>query len=129
MSNSLKKIREAKKFTLEKLAKESGVARSTIGHFENGKIEARQGVVQKLATALSVSAEEILRSPDVAAGGLDMGAQVLDEIRVRLSQFPAATPSARQLLAGQIAQRVEEYARWCSDQPVSPAPERAVDDA
>ena len=129
MTNCLKKIRDAKGFTLAKLAKESGVARSTIGHFENGKIEARQGVVQKLATALGVSAEEILGSADAAAGGLDMGAQVIAEIRVRLSQFPAVATAARQLLAEQIAQRVDEYARWCNDQPNSPVPGRAVDDA
>jgi transcriptional regulator with XRE-family HTH domain len=56
---SLKRLREARGFTQQALASESGVSRSTIAELEQGTRTAQQTTVSSLANALTVSIEEL----------------------------------------------------------------------
>jgi transcriptional regulator with XRE-family HTH domain len=63
--NSLKALRKARGFTLDELAAASGVGASTIGNFENDNSNMSPETLAKVATALQVSLDEVLRAkPD-----------------------------------------------------------------
>lgn len=63
--NKLKKLRQQKKFTLEELAKLTGLSRMTIFKIEKGIIKNPSSLtLQKLAKALDVSIEELFDFKD-----------------------------------------------------------------
>ena len=58
LSKVLKKLRENKGYTLEELSKKAGVGRGTIGDIETGKSNSTIKTLNKLATALELTAQE-----------------------------------------------------------------------
>jgi transcriptional regulator with XRE-family HTH domain len=59
--------RDARGWTQEELAKESGVSATTISHIESGAIERpRMNTVRRLARAFGTSTEAFLRSAELA---------------------------------------------------------------
>lgn len=60
MPNKLKDFRQDKKWSQEKLSKESGVSRNTISSIENGtNVNVTRDVMEKLAKALDKKATTI----------------------------------------------------------------------
>jgi transcriptional regulator with XRE-family HTH domain len=57
----LRALRQQRVLTLRELEERSGVAYNTIWHLENGKREAQPRTIRKLAQALGVSPEELVR--------------------------------------------------------------------
>ena len=62
----LRELRRQRVLTLRELEERSGVAYNTIWHLENGKRGAQPRTLRKLAAALGVDPEELVR-----AGGAD----------------------------------------------------------
>jgi transcriptional regulator with XRE-family HTH domain len=62
----LRALRQQRVLTLRELEERSGVAYNTIWHLENGKREAQPRTIRKLAHALSVDPEELVK---VKGGG------------------------------------------------------------
>ncbi|MGF1472104.1 MAG: helix-turn-helix domain-containing protein [Rubrobacteraceae bacterium] len=58
----LRALREQRLLTLRELEERSGVAYNTIWHLENGKRGAQPRTLRKLAVALNVQPEELVRS-------------------------------------------------------------------
>jgi transcriptional regulator with XRE-family HTH domain len=58
---SLRRIRVERLMTQEQLAAKAGLTLVTISQLENGHVEPRLGTVQRLATALRVQPEALLR--------------------------------------------------------------------
>ena len=57
----LKALRHQRVLTLRELEQRSGVAYNTIWHLENGKRGAQPRTIRKLADALGVAPEELVR--------------------------------------------------------------------
>lgn len=57
----LKALRQQRVLTLRELEERSGVAYNTIWHLENGKRGAQPRTLRKLAEALGVSPEELVK--------------------------------------------------------------------
>jgi transcriptional regulator with XRE-family HTH domain len=57
----LKELRQRRVLTLHELGKRSGVAYNTIWRLENGKSGAHPSTIRKLAAALGVEPEELVR--------------------------------------------------------------------
>jgi DNA-binding XRE family transcriptional regulator len=57
----LKELRDRRVLTLHELEERSGVAYNTIWRLENGKTGAQPRTIRKLAKALGVEAEELVR--------------------------------------------------------------------
>ncbi len=57
----LKALRQKRVLTLRELEERSGVAYNTIWHLENGKREAQPRTIRKLAQALGVGPEELVK--------------------------------------------------------------------
>ena len=57
----LRELRRRRVLTLRELEKESGVSYNTIWRIENGHREARPSTIRKLAAALGVEAEELVK--------------------------------------------------------------------
>lgn len=57
----LRELRQQRVLTLRELEERSGVAYNTIWHLENGKRGAQPRTIRKLAEALEVSPEELVR--------------------------------------------------------------------
>ena len=59
--DKLRQLRRRRVLTLRELEKESGVSYNTIWRIENGYREARPSTIRKLAAALGVEAEELVK--------------------------------------------------------------------
>jgi transcriptional regulator with XRE-family HTH domain len=57
----LKRLRRARGMNQEDLERESGVARATISALETGKREAQPRTIRRLAEALGVKPEELMK--------------------------------------------------------------------
>ena len=57
----LRALRQQRVLTLRELEERSGVAYNTIWHLENGKRGAQPRTIRKLADALGVAPEELVR--------------------------------------------------------------------
>ena len=57
----LRTLRQQKVLTLRELEERSGVAYNTIWHLENGKRGAQPRTIRKLANALGVDPEELVK--------------------------------------------------------------------
>jgi transcriptional regulator with XRE-family HTH domain len=57
----LRELRRRRVLTLRELEKESGVSYNTIWRIENGYREARPSTIRKLAAALGIEAEELVK--------------------------------------------------------------------
>jgi transcriptional regulator with XRE-family HTH domain len=60
--NRLKALRDQRLLTLRELEQRSGVAYNTIWHLENGKRGAQPRTLRKLARALDVEPEELVKT-------------------------------------------------------------------
>ncbi len=60
----LKALRHQRVLTLRELERRSGVAYNTIWHLENGKRGAQPRTLRKLARALNVEPEELVKTED-----------------------------------------------------------------
>ena len=60
----LKALRHRRVLTLRELEQRSGVAYNTIWHLENGKRGAQPRTLRKLARALDVEPEELVKTED-----------------------------------------------------------------
>jgi transcriptional regulator with XRE-family HTH domain len=60
----LRALRQQRVLTLRELETQSGVAYNTIWHLENGKRGAQPRTIRKLAAALGVEPEELVRVED-----------------------------------------------------------------
>jgi transcriptional regulator with XRE-family HTH domain len=60
----LKALRHQRVLTLRELEQRSGVAYNTIWHLENGKRGAQPRTLRKLARALDVEPEELVKTED-----------------------------------------------------------------
>jgi transcriptional regulator with XRE-family HTH domain len=57
----LKELRQRRVLTLRELEEESGVSYNTIWRLENGHTDARPSTIRKLANALGVEPEELVK--------------------------------------------------------------------
>ena len=64
VGENIKRIRKAKKLSMERLAAESGVSRSMLGQIERGEANPSVALLGKLASALKVPAEVLLENDD-----------------------------------------------------------------
>ena len=60
----LRELRRRRVLTLEELAEKAGVGRNTIWRLEHGVMGAQPRTIRKLAKALSVEAEELVKTED-----------------------------------------------------------------
>jgi transcriptional regulator with XRE-family HTH domain len=60
----LRRLRRARAFTQEELSRISGVSRDTISALEGGKREAQPRTIRRLADALNVEAQELMKGED-----------------------------------------------------------------
>ena len=60
----LRRLRRARAFTQEELSRISGVSRDTISALEAGKREAQPRTIRRLADALNVEAQELMKGED-----------------------------------------------------------------
>jgi transcriptional regulator with XRE-family HTH domain len=58
----LKELRRRRVLTLEELAKKAGVGRNTIWRLEHGVMGAQPRTIRKLAKALGVEAEDLVKT-------------------------------------------------------------------
>lgn len=62
VAENIKKIRKLRKLSLERTASIAGVSRSMLGQIERGEANPSVAILEKLATALKIPAEELLRN-------------------------------------------------------------------
>ena len=60
----LRELRRRRVLTLEELAQEAGVGRNTIWRLEHGVMGAQPRTIRKLAKALNVEPEELVKTGD-----------------------------------------------------------------
>jgi HTH-type transcriptional regulator, competence development regulator len=60
----LKELRRRRVLTLEELAEKAGVGRNTIWRLEHGVMGAQPRTIRKLAKALNVEPEELVKTGD-----------------------------------------------------------------
>ncbi len=60
----LRELRRRRVLTLEELAEEAGVGRNTIWRLEHGVMGAQPRTIRKLAKALNVEPEELVKTGD-----------------------------------------------------------------
>jgi transcriptional regulator with XRE-family HTH domain len=60
----LRELRRRRVLTLEELAEKAGVGRNTIWRLEHGVMGAQPRTIRKLAKALDVEAEELVKTGD-----------------------------------------------------------------
>jgi transcriptional regulator with XRE-family HTH domain len=60
----LRELRRRRVLTLEELAEKAGVGRNTIWRLEHGVMGAQPRTIRKLAKALNVEAEELVKTGD-----------------------------------------------------------------
>ena len=60
----LRRLRRARALTQEELSRISGVSRDTISALEAGKREAQPRTIRRLADALSVEPQELMKGED-----------------------------------------------------------------
>jgi transcriptional regulator with XRE-family HTH domain len=60
----LRELRRRRVLTLEELANKAGVGRNTIWRLEHGVMGAQPRTIRKLAKALNVEAEELVKTGD-----------------------------------------------------------------
>ena len=60
----LRELRRRRVLTLEDLAEKAGVGRNTIWRLEHGVMGAQPRTIRKLARALNVEAEELVKTGD-----------------------------------------------------------------
>ena len=60
----LRRLRRARAFTQEELSRISGVSRDTISALEAGKREAQPRTIRRLAGALNVETQELMKGED-----------------------------------------------------------------
>jgi transcriptional regulator with XRE-family HTH domain len=60
----LRELRHRRVLTLEELAEKAGVGRNTIWRLEHGVMGAQPRTIRKLAKALNVEAEELVKTGD-----------------------------------------------------------------
>src|SRR5690554_5425702 len=63
-SDRLKQLRDEKNITLERLAENIGITKSTLSRYENNKREPKMYVVEKLANYFQVSTDYLLGQSD-----------------------------------------------------------------
>ncbi|MDD5349483.1 MAG: helix-turn-helix transcriptional regulator [Chthoniobacteraceae bacterium] len=84
MKSALRFYRKKAGFTLDSLAKKSGIGRSTIGHVETGHLAPSDDFLEKISKTLGVSIENLVNfppsssektevAPCVGAGSVDQG--------------------------------------------------------
>jgi len=64
VAENIKRVRKQQKLSLERTAALSGVSRSMLGQIERGEANPSVGILEKLAGALKVPAEQLLHSED-----------------------------------------------------------------
>ena len=60
----MRELRRRRVLTLEELAEKAGVGRNTIWRLEHGVMGAQPRTIRKLARALNVEAEELVKTGD-----------------------------------------------------------------
>jgi transcriptional regulator with XRE-family HTH domain len=60
----LRELRRRRVLTLEELAQEAGVGRNTIWRLEHGVMGAQPRTIRKLAKALNIEPEELVKTGD-----------------------------------------------------------------
>lgn len=113
----LMRLREARRLSQEDLAHLAKLSVKTISRFENGRHDGRRSTVERLATALNVTADELMGMPPVPLALGDEETQLdrieakLDKILDRLAGEPA--------LASQAATHVRQHLEGLADEPVA----------
>lgn len=78
-------LRDAKGWTQDDLARETGLTAKTISRFENGRNEGRRDTVRRIADALGVDEHELIGTPPDPLGlG---GPSQLDRIEAMLAEL------------------------------------------
>ena len=67
LAKNIKQLREARGLTQQQMAKLAGVPRATWAHLESGEANPTLAVLDRAASALSISIEELLSAPRAAA--------------------------------------------------------------
>lgn len=68
---NLKKIRLAKKMSLDELSEQTGVSKSMLGQIERGESNPTIGVLGKIVSGLRVEFDDLIREPDLEAYKVD----------------------------------------------------------
>ncbi len=63
LGQRVRDIRKARKWTLERAAKQAGLARSTLSKIENGQMSPTYEALKKLATGLEISIPQLFTQP------------------------------------------------------------------
>lgn len=92
--NNIKALRKEKKLTVDRLAKEMGVSKSTISLWENGKTNPRINQIEKLSDYFGVSKSYVLGYSNSKeeptkryVDGLSKVLERLNEIEKKIKQF------------------------------------------
>lgn len=64
---NLKRIRLARKMSLEELAEQTGVSKSMLGQIERGESNPTLGTIGKIVSGLRVEFEDLVEEPDIQA--------------------------------------------------------------
>lgn len=108
LGDAVRKLREAKGYTLRGLAAVSGVAYTAIGRIENGAMNFDHGTLDRIATALKTDVPTLLAHADPIF--------VTAEQRELLTLFDGLDPRRRQILLT-VAQREHEALRRADHAP------------
>ena len=74
VGENVKRIRRARKMSIERAAAEAGVSRSMLGQIERGETNPSVGTLAKLAAALRAPLEQLVACPE------DSGLQLVREL-------------------------------------------------
>lgn len=90
LSKRLRKVREEKGFTREKLAREADISTSALYNYERGTQEPTVSVLNKISSILNVSVDYLLGNTDeplpTSTSGEELKSQIIDEIISNLSK-------------------------------------------
>jgi transcriptional regulator with XRE-family HTH domain len=116
VNNSLKRIREDRRMTLDELAQLSGYGKSTINNFENGKTGASEEFLKKMAQVLKTTVSAILEDPSaVHEESPEYRTTVRPEVMAVLHGGPAL--AAIKMNESQLVAAIKEHARALSLEP------------
>ena len=68
---NLKRIRLARKMSLEELAEQTGVSKSMLGQIERGESNPTLGTIGKIVSGLRVEFDDLISEPDIEAYKVD----------------------------------------------------------
>lgn len=103
VGENVKRIRRARKMSIERAAAEAGVSRSMLGQIERGETNPSVGTLAKLAAALRAPLEQLVVCPE------DGGLQLVRELDTKPVRLDGGKVIKRPLLPFEEASGLESY--------------------